>query len=230
MKGIDNIRTYAWLELFVWLVVITLCVFGVRYHYHQSQKQYKSYQIFMSDVDGLIVGSPVKFLGIQIGHVTKIQIVSSDVYSDIYIKFIITQKDLTLPTGAIATVEGTGLGGSKSLEIYPPEGKTQDKIIVSKDSTRLNKVMSLFNTIFKDLEEIFTNLGHVGQELSDVPHQQIEKNVVIPTQANDELKDINIQLDKYINEEKKLRKQFNKKRIQPRTEMEQDENSESKNY
>ena len=91
MKKIDNIRVYAWIELIVWLLIIALCVFGIRYHNYQKQKQFKHYQIFMQDADGLIVGSPVKFLGIQIGHVTKIQIISSDV-SDIYVKFIITQK------------------------------------------------------------------------------------------------------------------------------------------
>ena len=82
----------------------------------------------MEDVDGLIVGSPVKFLGVQIGHVMKIQIITTDVY----IKFVVTQKDLNLPEGSIATVEASGLGGSKSLEIYPPEkDNTTDKIILT---------------------------------------------------------------------------------------------------
>ena len=162
----------------------------------------------MNDVDGLIVGSPVRFLGIQVGHVTKIQLVSSDIYADIYVKFIITQKGLTLPTGAIATVEGSGLGGSKSLEIYPPKNKKQDKIIVSKDSTRLNKVMSLFNTIFKDIEEIFTNLSHTGKELSKVPRHKIEKNVVTPAQSEKDLDKLNKQLDDYINKEKEFRNKY----------------------
>ena len=92
MKKFDNIRIYAWIEFVIWLVIVAILVFGIRYHHYQAQKQYKNYQIFMEDVDGLIVGSPVKFLGVQIGHVKKIQIISSDVY----IKFIITQKDLIL--------------------------------------------------------------------------------------------------------------------------------------
>lgn len=208
MKKLDEIHIYAWVEFAIWLLIIALCVFGIRYHHHKSLKQYKSYQIFMNDVDGLIVGSPVRFLGIQIGHVTKIQIVSSDVYSDIYVKFIITQKDLTLPTGAIATVEGSGLGGSKSLEIYPPKGRKQDKIIVAKDSTRLNKIMSLFNTIFKDIEEIFTNLAHTGKELSKMPKENVRKNVVTPAQRIDEIKILNNKLDKYIKDEKQFKNKY----------------------
>ena len=70
MKKVStNIRLYAWIEFVIWLLIVAISVFGIKYHHYQTQKQYKSYQIFMEDVDGLIVGSPVKFLGVQIGYV-----------------------------------------------------------------------------------------------------------------------------------------------------------------
>lgn len=217
MKKPDNFRIYAWIEFAIWLIIIALCVFGIRYHHHKSQLQYKSYQIFMNDVDGLIVGSPVKFLGTQIGHVTKIQLVSSDVYSDIYVKFIITEKDLTLPTGAIATVEGSGLGGSKALEIYPPEDEVAEHIIAAKESTRLGKVISLFKKIFKDIDEIFVNVDHAAKEVSSVPKVKIPRhNEVTPADLNQSVEHLNKQLDQMILEEKKLRKKmddFQKKNV-----------------
>lgn len=206
MKKLDTFRIYAWIEFAIWLIIIALCVFGIRYHHHKSQLQYKSYQIFMNDVDGLIVGSPVKFLGTQIGHVTKIQLVSSDVYSDIYVKFIITEKDLTLPTGAIATVEGSGLGGSKSLEIYPPDDEVAEHIISTKESTRLGKVIGLFKKMFKDIDEIFVNLDHTRKEISSVPKIKIPRhNEVTPADLNQSVENLNKQLDQIIKEENKLR-------------------------
>ncbi len=209
MKKPDTLRIYAWTEFAIWLIIIALCVFGIRYHHHKSQLQYKSYQIFMNDVDGLIVGSPVKFLGTQIGHVTKIQLVSSDVYTDIYVKFIITEKDLTLPTGAVATVVGSGLGGSKALEIFPPEEKDIDSIIVTKDSTRLGKVISLFKKMFKDIDEIFVNLGHVSKEVSSVPKIETPNhNEVTPADLNQSVENINKKLDQMIQEENKFRKKI----------------------
>ena len=208
MKDFDELRVYAWIEFAVWLLIVAICVFSVRYFVHKNQQQYKSYQIFMNDVDGLIVGSPVRFLGTQIGHVTKIQLVSSDVYSDIYIKFIITEKELTLPQGSIATVEGSGLGGSKSLEIYPPADEKTNNIIVAKDSTRLNKVLSLFNTIFKDIEEICTNIVHAGKEISKDAPPKIERNVVTPAEADDKVEKLNKQLDEYIKKEKDFRNKY----------------------
>lgn len=71
MKSFNNIRVYAWVEFGIWLIVVAAIVLGFRYHHYQEQKQFKNYQIFMEDVDGLIVGSPVKFLGVQIGYVKK---------------------------------------------------------------------------------------------------------------------------------------------------------------
>ena len=212
MKKFDNIRLYAWLEFIIWLFIIAICVFCIRYHNYKEQKQYKSYQIFMNDVDGLIVGSPVRFLGVQIGHVTKIQLVSSEINSDIYIKFIITQKDLELPLGSVATVEGSGLGGSKSLEVYPPkDNSNSDKIIASKDSTRLNKVMGLFNEIFKDLEEIFSAFGHASHELSK-DASEIQKNMITPADADMELIKLNKQLDSYIEIDKNIKKHIPKQK------------------
>lgn len=206
MKKFDNIRIYAWMEFILWLLIISIVILGIRFHNHKRMQQYKSYQIFMHDVDGLIVGSPVRFLGTQIGHVTKMQLVSSQTSSDIYIKFIITQKDLTLPVGAIATVEASGLGGSKSLEIYPPDEEMKsDKIIVTKDSTRLNRVLSLFSQMFKNIQQIFSTVDHAAAEIStDAP--KVEKNIIAPADADKEVINLNKKLDKFIEQEKKFKK------------------------
>lgn len=224
MKQLNNIRLYAWIEFVIWLIIIAVCVFGIRYHHYQSQKQYKSYQIFMNDVDGLIVGSPVRFLGIKIGHVTKIQLVSSDVY----IKFIITQKDLELPVGSVATVEGSGLGGSKSLEIYAPKrGVAEDKIIVAKDSTRLSKIMSLFNTIFIDIEEIFSTFGHASAEINKIK-DKYPHNVVVPEDAKNNLDYIDMRVNEALEIDKKIKKEIiSKKKIKEKLEYESEQSKNS---
>jgi ABC-type transporter Mla subunit MlaD len=201
MKKFDKIRIFAWGEFVIWLIVVTIIVLGLRYNHYKQQAQYKSYQIFMEDVDGLIVGSPVKFLGVQIGYVKKIQIVSTE----IYIKFVITQKDLSLPIGSIATIEGSGLGGSKALEIYPPD-KTNptDKIIVSKNPTRLSKVMGLFDSIFRELDSIITTLDHSASQFDFSSTGNIPKNVVTPVEANNALDKIDKNIDTILETTKNL--------------------------
>ena len=203
--GNSNIRLYAWTEFVIWLIIVAAVVLGLRFHHYKAQKQFKNYQIFMEDVDGLIVGSPVRFLGVQIGHVKKIQVISSEVY----IKFVITQKDLILPVGSIATVEASGLVGSKSLEIYPPNDETPtDKIIASKDPTRLSKVMGLFDNIFKELDSIITTLTHASAQFEFTSEGNVPKNVVMPVEAHKGLDDVNKRLDTVIDAKSKFMKNF----------------------
>lgn len=221
MKKNDNIRVYAWAEFIIWLIIIAITIFAFRYHSYQNQKQYKNYQIFMEDVDGLIVGSPVKFLGVQIGYVKKIQVISSEVY----IKFSITQKGLTLPLGCIATVEGSGLGGSKALEIYPPQkGTCTDKIIVSKPPTRLGKVMTLFDDIFREMDSIFSTLDYTSRQFDF--ENGIPKNIVEPADATEKIIRIENTVNFINNTKKRMQNKMKAKRVQNGSEFDESEQSE----
>lgn len=199
MKINTNIRVYAWVEFLIWLIITAAVILGIRYYHQQSQRQFRHYQIFMSDVDGLIVGSPVKFLGVQTGYVKQIQIISNEVY----IKFVITQKDLVLPVGSVATVEFSGLGGSKALEIYPPsKDVVTDKIIAVKEPTRLSKVMGLFDEIFRDMDAIFSTLGYASSQFIKEPEEfTVQENVVTPAVPIDNL----MKLDKTMNDAERVK-------------------------
>ena len=208
MKKFDNIRLYAWLEFLIWLIVVAALIIGLRYNHYKHQKQFKNYQIFLQDVDGLIVGSPVRFLGVQIGHVKKIQILSSEVY----VKFIVTEPDLSLPVGSIATVEGSGLGGSKAIEIYPPsKNYPSDKLIAVKEPTRLNKIMGLFDNIFKELDAIIHTISDASAQLEDSSIQSTPKNVVTLEEAIENVDSLNKSLDDAIKNENEFMKKLNRK-------------------
>ncbi len=222
MKLNINIRVYAWAEFIIWLLVAAICILGIRYHHQQSQKQFKHYRIFMSDADGLIVGSPVKFLGIQIGDIRQIKIISSEVY----VEFVVTRKDLVLPVGSIATVEFSGLGGSKALEIYPPTDKyPTDKIIAVKEPTRLNKVMGLFNEIFRDLDSIFTTVGYASNQfVREAQGSSAPRNVVIPVSPEQNLTNIDKTVDMIMDIKGNFMKNFDNEG-KPKDEHEQSEDN-----
>jgi ABC-type transporter Mla subunit MlaD len=116
----------------------------------------------MPDVDGIIVGSPVKFMGVQVGFVEKVKIISNTVY----LKFVITDKNLTLPKGAVATVEFSGMGGSKSLEIYPPteESIASQKLVVVNPPKRLYDAFGLLSEMFDKIDSISNKVSFFAKE------------------------------------------------------------------
>jgi hypothetical protein len=162
MKKIENIHKYVWIELAVWLLVLCAAIVGVRLYKYHKHKQIASYQIFLQDADGLIVGSPVKFMGVQIGYIDMLRIVSNDVY----VRFLITDKDVSLPSGAIAAVEFSGLGGSKSLEIYPPTAQSiaSDKLIYIDRPKRLHDALELLNDMYTKIDSIVGRLSYFINE------------------------------------------------------------------
>ena len=130
----------------------------------------------MSDVDGLIVGSPVRMMGIEVGHVTKIKPTNGEVY----IKFLITDKNLTLPQGTIATVEFSGMAGSKSLELYLPDSNTyidnNVPMITVNPPKRLHDAAGLLNDMFDKLNSILSNSSSFGNQIQKMDLPKVNSN------------------------------------------------------
>ena len=175
---------YAWIEFAIWFLILCVIVAGIRIHHYNKEKALVTYQIFMSDVDGLIAGSPVKFMGVQVGYIEKIKIVSNN----IYLKIVITSKGVTLPKGSIATVEFSGMAGSKSLEVYPPtkESLATNNLIAVQNPKRLSDAMGLLSEMFDKIGSITTKLSFFANETGvtdinngiDVKDIQTNMNIV----------------------------------------------------
>ena len=154
------------LELLIWLLVILLFVSTSSLSFINKEKNDENdYQIFLPDVDGLIVGSPVRMMGIEVGNVTKIKPTKDEVY----VKFIITNPDVYIPAGSYITVEFSGMAGSKSLELYPPEKQTgfESNVITVNSPKRLHDALSLLNDMFKKIGSIIYTTSSFGNKLNE---------------------------------------------------------------
>lgn len=76
----------------------------------------KTYQVTFHDIDGIVIGSPVRIMGVDAGNVTKI----TNKFDEIEVRFIIYDNQIPIPAGTLATIEFSGLAGSRSIELYPP--------------------------------------------------------------------------------------------------------------
>ncbi|MBO6088112.1 MCE family protein [bacterium] len=193
----EDIRRYIWIEFVIWLLILFFIICGVRIYNYKIAKKLVTYQIFISDADGLIVGSPVRYMGVPVGYINKIKIVSDEVY----LKIVITQKDFKFPKGVIATVEFNGMGGSKSLEIYPPteESLLSGKIIAVQNPRRLSDATSLLADMFGKINSITSRMSYFAREVGVVDF----KNGVDTKGIEDNMDTADILINKVINEELK---------------------------
>ena len=157
-------------ELIVWVIILVIFSIIGSLLWIRHENTFKTYTIYMPDVDGLIVGSPIHIMGIPIGYVTKTKIIND---SEVKVVFKLTNRSVSIPQGTIATVEFSGLGGSKSLELYPPDsGKIPNELVGKNDyilvdrPKRLRDSMALLYQMYKTLMDIIYTVTIFGNEMS----------------------------------------------------------------
>ncbi len=155
-------------ELLAWLIVILIIVLVFFFIRVNGRNNGNSFAIYMPDVDGLIVGSPVRTMGIEVGHVTKIK----PLHDEVAVKFVITNKTIELPQGTVATVEFSGMAGSKSLELYLPNEKTyidsSVPMLAVSSPKRLHDAAGLLNEMFKSIGKIIAVSSRFGKKISEI--------------------------------------------------------------
>lgn len=201
-------RQFFWIvELFIWLLLLFFVAGGIMFLRYNYKKNFNTYQIFLPDVDGLINGSPVRLMGIQIGYVNQINIVGEDVY----VRFIITNPNAKVPRGTRATVEFSGLGGSKSLELYTPNSNEviSDKFIIAQNPKRIHESLGLLNDMFNKLMNIIYTTSHFMNEVGIIQSKNVPNN---PQAVNEVLNYSNQWLDNALKEENKIAEKLKKKK------------------
>ena len=163
-------------ELLIWLIIVLIFVsFSTIFGIHKEKNDLNDYKIFLPDVDGLIVGSPVRMMGIEVGYVKKIKPTNKEVY----VKFVLTNPDVYIPQGTSATVEFSGMAGSKSLELYLPDKSTYlDKsvpVITVNSPKRLHDALGLLNDMYKKLNTIIYTTSTFGSKLNDIKPKSSSK-------------------------------------------------------
>lgn len=183
------------MELLFWLMVIFIVVLFSVSFYMKHEKVDNDYNIYMSDVDGLIVGSPVRIMGIDVGHVKSIKPTNEEVF----VKFIIRDKNIVIPQGTIATVEFSGMAGSKSLELYLPNNSSEinitTPILTVNPPKRLHDAMGLLNEMFDKLGAIMSTSSIFGHKLKQI-------DIPAPSNASD-LKDFILYADSIVDDSNK---------------------------
>ena len=205
MKQKTQLRLFYAAEILIWVLIIFFSVGTIKYHFAKKQGELRAYRVFLQDVDGLIEGSSVRMMGVPVGYVKNISIVQDHVY----VKFVLTDPDVVLPKGVIATVEFNGMAGSKSLELYRADevSKASGNLIVIKKTNRLGAALSLFDDMFAKLDSIIVRCGTFSTAISNIIPQS--ENNAEPASIEDAEKSVS-SLNKFIEDINKQRTNFMK--------------------
>lgn len=192
-----DIYKILFVEAVIWFCILCVVVFSIRAYNVKNYKAEKQYQIFISDVDGLIIGSPVKYMGVQVGYVSYIKLLTNEVY----VKFLITNKDVSLPKGVVANVEFNGMGGTKSLELYPPtpQDLKTEKIINIKETFRLAHSIDLLDNMFAKLALIGGKFNYFMKQVQPYVAPDQYDNY---TEFNNNLQELSTRLKKAVGDNK----------------------------
>lgn len=206
-------------EIFIWIVIFLSLIFGCTYSFATASMKNHSYYMFFKDVDGLSKGSPVRMMGYLIGHVQDVKVFQDN----IFVSFIVTEKNIYIPSGAFARVEFYGLGGSKSLEIFPPKEKlTENDVIISKDPYRVADYYAQGKKINTLLENMMTNTGIMLDEF-------IGSGVTVPM-VKDAARHVNNVIQSFIEDENgimnKMAKPIKNSDVEQKQDIEEENSSE----
>jgi len=118
------------------------------------------------NVYGLTEGNKVRLLGIDVGTVTKIRIISE---SKVLVEMSIRQDVVKfIPENSIATIGTEGITGNKIVVIIP--GTTDHRPISSKDTLNTLKSVEI-DDILKEIKKTSENITKVSENLIEVTYK-----------------------------------------------------------
>lgn len=142
-------------------MIISIGLFTFIYNTSVKNNVKNSFYIFFDDVDGLVKGSPVRLMGINIGYVRDVKIFDNKVF----ISFLVTKENIQIPKRATATIEFYGLGGSTSLELNPATASeaSNEEMILQGESYRVQDFWDGQKLVSNVLIDIYGGMGRTIQ-------------------------------------------------------------------
>lgn len=154
-------KLFTLFEIILWIVLLCVPAFFVASLLHPDLAVKKHLTAYFFDIDGVIVGTPVNFIGYNIGYVKDIKIDGNRIKLDL----AITKNDVNLPRCTDARIDEASLGGSRSIELMPCQAPDKDPGVYTKRPKKLNELLTDFDNFSKALTEGMGNF-YIGLNAS----------------------------------------------------------------
>lgn len=155
-----NFKKYAFwtLEVIIWIGLFLIPASFISYILNPDLDIKQECTLEFSDINGVIIGSPINFEGYNIGFVKKIELLPNSVL----LTLAITQEDYHFPACAKVKIEESGLGGSRSLEIYSCDEDDEFGCgLHPQKLKRINELLEEMNQFMDALLEGMNNMWYI---------------------------------------------------------------------
>ena len=168
------------IEIIIWCIILTVIFCAGIFGYSKIFVEPNIYDIEFKDIDGITKGSPVRFMGMNIGYVKKL--IPEEKH--IHVKIVVTKKDIKIPNGTVARVEFYGLGGSKSIELMPADNNGNGGIVTT-NTLRLHDVVMKSESLVEILEAVEKMVKGINKPATQKMLEEVSEYKL------DKIKDIN---------------------------------------
>ena len=135
------------------VVALMILIFTVLWIKGRTLSAGERIEVVFHDVNGIRPGSGVQMMGLRIGQIEEITPVINGKDSYVKVKFVITEKDVEIPTASTISIQQSGLIGEQFLEVMPPKAKTA-YIETSKSKTCIKDGNLVFMKIDNELKAV----------------------------------------------------------------------------
>lgn len=127
------------------IISLIILVFSVLWIKGRTLSTATRITVNFKDANGMRPGNGVQLMGLRVGQVEEVTPVINDENSYIKIKFVITEKNVSIPLASSISIQQSGLIGEQFLEITPPQVRTlyigannSDELIHSNNDVVMN--------------------------------------------------------------------------------------------
>jgi phospholipid/cholesterol/gamma-HCH transport system substrate-binding protein len=150
--------------IFIGIVILSVIVFSIGNFY--SVKRGYNINVVFSFANGIGVGAPVRYAGVQVGEVQDIKVYFDEKENKPLVKLNIwVSQNTWINENAKASINTLGLLGEKYLEIFP--GTRDTRLLQKEDTLRGNDPVST-EELARSTKELIEKIGILTESINKI--------------------------------------------------------------
>ncbi|MFC1621450.1 MlaD family protein [Candidatus Omnitrophota bacterium] len=179
----SNFELKVGIFIFIGIVILSVIVFSIGNFY--SIKRGYTIDIVFSFANGISVGAPVRYAGVEVGEVQDIEVYYDEIEQSPMVKILVwVSQNTWINEDAVAAINTLGLLGEKYLEIVPG---TKEKLLLSKGDTLRGQDPVSTEELARDTKELVAKMEvmikSIEEVVGDKEFQASVKNTVSNLEA-----------------------------------------------